>query len=78
MYRQRAMEGQRKMKLGLVIGNCCSPTKNRDFPTGSGVKNPPANAGDPGLIPGSRRSPKEGNGNPLQYSCLGNPMGREA
>ena len=33
------------------------------------VKNPPANAGDPGSIPGFRRSPGEGNGNPLQYSC---------
>ena len=32
------------------------------------------NAGDPGLIPGSGRSPGEGNGNPLQYSCLENPM----
>ena len=38
------------------------------------VKNPPADAGDAGLIPGSGRSPGEGNGNPLQYSCLGNPM----
>ena len=38
------------------------------------VKNLPANAGDVGLIPGSGRSPGEGNGNPLQYSCLGNPM----
>ena len=46
------------------------------FPGGSGVKNPLANAGDLGLIPGSRRSPGEGNGNPLQYSCLGNPMDR--
>ena len=36
------------------------------------VKNPPATAEDPGLIPGSGRSPGEGNGNPLQYSCLGN------
>jgi len=45
------------------------------------VKNPPANAGnkrDVGLIPGSGRSPGEGNGNPLQYSCLENPMDREA
>ena len=42
------------------------------------VKNLPANAGDKGLIPGSGRSPGEGNGNPLQYSCLGNPMNREA
>ena len=36
------------------------------------------NAGDPGSIPGSGRSPGEGNGNPLQYSCLGNPRDREA
>ena len=36
------------------------------------------NAGDPGLVPGSRRSPGEGNGNPLQYSCLENPMDRGA
>ena len=45
------------------------------------VKNPPANAGDVrgmGLIPGSGRSPGEGNGNPLQYSCLGNSMDRGA
>ena len=42
------------------------------------VKNLPANAGDVGLIPGSGRSPGEGNGIPLQYSCLGNPMDREA
>ena len=44
------------------------------FPGGSGVKNPAANAGGTGLIPGSGRSPGEGNGNPLQCSCLGNPM----
>ena len=42
------------------------------------VKNPPANAGDKGLIPGLGRSPGEGNGKPLQYSCLGNLMNREA
>ena len=42
------------------------------------VKNPPANAGDAGSIPGSGRSPGEGNGNPLQYSCLENSMDREA
>ena len=45
------------------------------------VKNPPANAGDSrdtGSIPGSGRSPGEGNGNPLQYSCLENPMDRGA
>ena len=43
-----------------------------------GVKNPPANAEDAGSIPGSGRSPGEGNGNLLQYSCLGHPMGRGA
>ena len=40
------------------------------------VKNLPANAGDSGSIPGSGRSLGGGNGNPLQYSCLGNPMDR--
>ena len=40
------------------------------------VKNPPANAGDVGLIPGLGRSPGEGNGNLPQYSCLENPMDR--
>ena len=39
------------------------------------VKNPPANAGDTNWIPGSERSPGEGNGNLLQYYCLGNPPG---
>ena len=38
------------------------------------VKNPPANAGDVGSVSGLERSPGEGSGNPLQYSCLGNPM----
>ena len=46
------------------------------FSGGSGVKNPSVNAEDAGLIPGSERSPREGNGNSLQYSCLGNPMDR--
>ena len=44
------------------------------FPTGSVIKNPPANAGDAGLVPGLGRSPGKGNGNPPQYSCLENPM----
>ena len=49
------------------------------FSGSSVVRNPPANAGDirdVGSIPGSGRSPGEGNGNPLQYSCLENPMDR--
>ena len=50
----------------------------RGFPGVSVVKNPPANAGNVGLIPGLRRSLGEGNGNPLQYSCLGSPMDRGA
>ena len=49
-----------------------------DFPGGSVVKNPPANAGDVGSILGSGRSPGEGSSNPCQYSYLGNPMDREA
>ena len=48
------------------------------FPGGSVVKNPPANAGDAGSVPGSGRSPEGGNGYPLQYSCLENPMDRGA
>ena len=48
------------------------------FPGGSVVKNLPAKAGDVDLIPGLGRSPGEGKGNPLQDSCLGNPMDRRA
>ena len=48
------------------------------FPGGSVLKNPPANAGDPSSVPGSGRSPGEGNGNPRQYSFLGNLMDRGA
>ena len=48
------------------------------FPGGSVVKNLPAKAGDVSLTPGLGRSPGGGNGNPLQYSCLENPMDRGA
>ena len=48
------------------------------FLGGAAVKNLPANAGDVGLISGLGRSPGERNDNPLQYSCLGNPMERGA
>ena len=48
------------------------------FPGGSDGKESACNAGDLGLIPGLGRSPGEGNGYPFQYSCLGNPMDREA
>ena len=56
--------------LQYRMGHICS------LPGGS-VKTS-SNAGDPGLIPGSGRSPEEGNGNPLQYFCLENSMDREA
>ena len=58
--------------LGLI-------EENKGFPGNAVVKNLPANAGDAGdagSIPGSERSPGVGNGNPLQYFCLGNPMDR--
>ena len=48
------------------------------FPGGSNGKESTCNAGDPGSIPGLGRSPGGGNGNPLQYSCLGNPKDRGA
>ena len=48
------------------------------FPGGSDGKESACSAGHLGLIPGSERSPEGGNGNPLQYSCLENPMDREA
>ena len=59
----------RKKKVAGKIGS---------FPGGSVVKNLPVNAGDAGSIPGSGRSPGEGNGNPRQCSGRGNPMDREA
>ena len=73
----------------LVHGAAKSQTRLSDFhftwcytgfPRGSVVKNPPANAGDrdTSSIPGSGRSPGEGNSNTLQYSCLENPMQRRA
>ena len=53
-------------------------TWNRVFPCSTVVRNLPANAGDTALIPGIGRSTREENGNPLQYSCLENPMDRGA
>ena len=50
------------------------PPPSMGFPGGAGVKHLPASAGDVGSIPGSGRPPGEGDGTPLQYSCLENPM----
>ena len=58
--------------------NSYSSYKSGGFPGDSVVKNLPANAGDVGSVSGLGQPPGEGNGNPLQYSCLGNPMDRGA
>ena len=60
-----------------ALGKVCDGLAH-SFPGGSDGKVSACNAGDPSLIPGSRRSPGEGNGNPLQYSCLENSMDRGA
>ena len=72
-YQENTLGFLDKVKLYLLL--------LKVFPGGSVVKNPPAIAGitgDSSLIPGSGRSPGGGNGNPLQYSCLRNPMERRA
>ena len=58
-----------------VFGN--SPDGGVGFPGNAVVQNSPASAGDAGSIPGLGRTPGEGNGNQLQYSCLGNPQTEE-
>ena len=68
------------LKISLLKSNS-GEVVVKGFAGGSMVKNLPANAGDArevGLIPGLGRFPGIGNGNPLQYSCLGNPMDRGA
>ena len=62
-------------RLGLIFP---SSVEVKDFPGGSDGKASACNAGNPGSIPGLGRSPGEGNGNPLQYSCLKNSMNRGA
>ena len=62
------MEEVRESVLGLLLQG------TNPIYDGFLVKNLPANVGDRGPIPGSGRSPGKGNSNPLQYSCLGNPM----
>ena len=59
-------------KIDLLYNWCLG------FPGGTVIKNPPANAGDMGSVPGSGRSPGERNSYLLQYSCLENPMDRGA
>ena len=68
-----------KSKQSLHLRPIPYRSSNKEgFPGGSDSKASAYNAGDPGSIPGLERSPGEGNGNPLQYSCLENPMDRGA
>ena len=61
-----------------LIDSMCVMGKKDYFPGGSDGKASAHKAADPGSIPGPERSPGEGNGNPLLYSCLENPMDRGA
>ena len=75
--RGREVKFDGKVK-GVILFFLISIMHKLVFPGGSEVKASACNAGDLGSIPGSGRSPGEGNGNPLQYSCLENPMDRGA
>ena len=66
------------LKLLLSKANKCWLLSHLGFPGSSDGKESACKVGDPGSIPGLGRSPREGNGNPLQYSCLENPMDKEA
>ena len=66
--------GTFSLGLQVVIAVCVCVHVSRGFPCGSVVKNSPANSGDAASIPGSGSSPRGGNGNPLQHSCLENLM----
>ena len=68
--------GEQAHPIGTHPALCCYFSFNN--PSGSDGKASAYNTGDPGSIPGLENSPGEGNGNPLQYSCLENPMDGEA
>ena len=72
-----AVYGVAQIRTQLKQLSSSSRIVHRAYPVAQMVKESACNAGDPGSIPGSGRSP-EGNGNPLQYSCLKNPMYRGA
>ena len=73
-----SLEGKVTETFVSVITKLHLSIEFQGFPGGSVNKESTRNAGDLGSIPGSGRSPGEGNGNPFQYSCLGNPMDRGA
>ena len=81
MVRGKPPETARRLFANKTCGNLNNEIKLRKlwgFPSSSVVKTPPANVGDMGSIPGSGRSPGEGNGYLFQYCCLENPMDRGA
>ena len=67
-----------RLVLNVIAAFFVKAKNWKGFPGGSVVKNPPANAGEVGSISGLGRSPGGGHGNPLQDSCLENPMDRGA
>ena len=75
---RREKKKQREPPLYALTYPGFTEGSSEAFPRGSMIKNLPANAGDGSFIPESGRSPGEGNGNPLPYSCLGDPMDRGA
>ena len=70
---QRHLLGNERHDLSVSLHHHCHLNPSGGFPGSSGGKESAYNAGDLGSIPGSGRSPGEGNGNPLQYPCLENP-----
>ena len=72
------IKGTFHARMGMIKDRNCKDLTEADFPGDSDGKASVYNAGDPGLSPGLGRAPGEGNGNPLQYYCLENPMDREA
>ena len=77
-HQVRGIRLAQKVHSGLPVPSyeTSQPNTLLGFLGGSMVRNPPANAGDAGLVPESGGFPGGGNGNPLLYSCLGNPMDR--
>ena len=78
MHQQQTKQSEQLLMARFSQKNKKHLWQELGFPGGPAAKNQPANARDASSIPGSGRSPGEGNGNPLQYSCLGNPMDRGA
>ena len=72
------VERHTDVALNSLFNICVSSVRTEAFPGGSDGKEFGYSAGDLGSIPGSRKYPGEGNGNPLQYSCLENSMDRGA